>query len=169
MLTEFTPTTRSISRSAMQNAPSGIAQLRRSTEQAALHSSNSDAMNIDDFIFSEDAATPSGISLSPQLASKPADFQKPVAAHAIPIKSRKDPTQHQHQHQLHQQHQFVPQSVPEPPHHQNTEFNYVKRHLRKTSIDERQVSFGSFSPVAHPVTLLPFWTPSQLHCDPLYR
>lgn len=142
----------------MQNAPSGIAQLRKSTQQAALHS-NPDAMNIDDFIFSEDAATPAGISLSPQPASKlDDDFQRPAAAHAIPIKSRKDQAQHQHQHQQ-QQHQFVPQSVPEPPHHQNTEFNYVKRHPRKTSIDERRVSFESFSAVACAVTLLPLWMP----------
>lgn len=93
-------------------------------------------MNIDDFIFSENAATPAGISLSPQPASKPVEFQKPTG---IAIKSRKEQAQAQQSQSQQQQQQFVPQSVPE--HHQNSEFNYVKRHHRKTSIDERRVSF----------------------------
>jgi len=110
----------------------------QSSEQTAmLNNSNPEPMNIDDFIFSDNAATPVGIPMSPQPASKSTEFQTPAAggAHAIPIKSRKDQSEQQ------QQHQFVPQSVPEPPHRQNVEFNYVKRHPRKTSIDERRVSF----------------------------
>lgn len=120
-------------RPPLQNAPSGIAQLRKSSEQMAQqHSNNPDAMNIDDFIFSENAATPAGISLSPQPSTKTAEFQKPTG---IPIKSHKDQA-HAHAEQTQNQQQFVPQSVPE--HHQNPEFNYIKRHQRKTSIDERR-------------------------------
>lgn len=104
-------------------------------------------MNIDDFIFSENAATPAGISLSPQPSTKPAEFQKPTG---IPIKSHKDQAQAQAE-QMQNQQQFVPQSVPE--HHQNPEFNYIKRHQRKTSIDERRVSFcHSLCTLSHPTS-----------------
>ena len=149
---------RSVNRPGIQNTPSGIAQqLQRTSEQGALQAAAAaaDPMNIDDFIFSENAATPAGFSPSPQPAPRPAEFQKPSAAHAIPINSRK--AQHHAQQPQHSQsqlqdqiqnqdqneaNQFVPQSVPEPPHHQNTEFGYVKRHHRKTSIDERRVSLA---------------------------
>ncbi|KAF4124563.1 hypothetical protein GMORB2_5229 [Geosmithia morbida] len=156
---------------ATQNTPSGIAQLRKSSEHAAQNnsSSKSEPMNIDDFIFSENAATPSGITMSPPppptdsnsssttttttttttTNGKPA-FQKP--AHGIPIKSRMQQqngqSQPQSDHQMSDSHQFVPQSVPEPPHHFNHEFNYVKRHPRKTSIDDRRTRKrpANFSP-----------------------
>nr|AGT18049.1 AreA-AC [Hapsidospora chrysogena] len=141
---------RSVSRPSAQNAPSGIAQqLRKSSEQTAMlnNNSNPEPMNIDDFIFSDNAATPVGIPMSPQPTSKSTEFQTSAgAAHAIPIKSRRDQSE-QHQHQ--QQHQqFVPQSVPEPPHRQNVEFSYVERHPRKTSIDERRTRKrpANFSP-----------------------
>ena len=89
-------------------------------------------VDIDDFINADSAATPSGNS-PPQPPSKPT---------AIPIKSRKN-QQQQQQHQG----QFVPQSVPVTPHLQESydEFDYVQRHYRKTSIDERRVSFGPYS------------------------
>ena len=85
-------------------------------------------MNIDDFIFSDNAATPAGIS-SPQ--PPPNHLAEKSLNGAIPIKSRKEPTN-----------LFVPQSVPVPPQHQasRNEFNYINRHHRKTSIDERLVS-----------------------------
>ncbi|KAK8071031.1 hypothetical protein PG997_011234 [Apiospora hydei] len=110
------------------NAPSGIAQLRKTSDQN-LH--QTEPMNLDDFIFSENVATPAGLAdtPSPELSTKHLE-DKPahVSAAAIPIKSRKVATQH-----------FVPQSVPVPPHqkHQD-EFGYVTRHARKTSVDERR-------------------------------
>jgi GATA-binding protein len=111
-----------------QNTPSGIAQLRKSSEN---NLAQSDAMNLDDFIFSDSAATPINFP-SPQPPERPVD-DKSAHSMAIPIKSRKD-----------QSHFFVPQSVPSA--HQaaqNNEFDYVNRHLRKTSIDDRRVSTPS--------------------------
>ncbi|KAK1655920.1 hypothetical protein BDP81DRAFT_444563 [Colletotrichum phormii] len=112
------------------NPPSGIAQLRKSSEQNVNHP---EPMNLDDFIFSENIATPV-TNPSPQPTTKHHEDKNqmhPSFASAIPIKSRKDSAAQQH---------FVPQSVPFPPHHQKThdEFNYITRHHRKTSIDERR-------------------------------
>ncbi|KAK8024180.1 hypothetical protein PG993_012246 [Apiospora rasikravindrae] len=110
------------------NAPSGIAQLRKTSDQN-LH--QPEPMNLDDFIFSENVATPAGLAdtPSPELSTKHLE-DKPahVSAAAIPIKSRKVAKQH-----------FVPQSVPVPPHQKHQgEFGYVTRHARKTSVDERR-------------------------------
>lgn len=116
-----------LARPIMQNTPSGIAQLRKSSEHAL---AQPDAMNLDDFIFADSAATPVNFS-SPHGFERFAD-DKSTNSMGIPIKSRKDPSYH-----------FVPQSVPAQPLHQNAqkhEFGYVNRHLRKTSIDERRVS-----------------------------
>ena len=97
-------------------------------------------MNLDDFIFAENAATPIGAALTPTPETTMASEEK--SAHsvtsAIPIKSRKEPAQ--------QQQLLVPQSVPVPPHHPKVqdEFGYVTRHHRKTSIDDRRVSVPLF-------------------------
>ncbi|KAH7628741.1 hypothetical protein B0T09DRAFT_267364 [Sordaria sp. MPI-SDFR-AT-0083] len=118
------------SETAPQKSTSGIAQLRKSSEQT--QSQGSDLMNLDDFINGENMGTPAGMSLapSPETSSKMADDR---AAHhstasAIPIKAR-NKDQHQH---------MIPQSVPAALHHprMQTEFGYLPRHLRKTSIDE---------------------------------
>ncbi|KAI0149598.1 hypothetical protein GGR57DRAFT_226713 [Xylariaceae sp. FL1272] len=107
------------------NAPSGIAQLRKANDQNA---SQSDPMNLDDFIFPDDVATPVGLTPSPETVKQENDKAANNVAAAIPIKSRKTSTQH-----------FVPQSVPAPPHQRNQdEFGYVTRHHRKTSIDDRR-------------------------------
>lgn len=111
------------------NAPSGIAQLRKTSDQNVVHT---DPMNLDDFIFSEGVATPAGFTAtpSPDASKQEAEKVAHTTAAAIPIKSRKTPSQH-----------FVPQSVPVPAHQRNQdEFAYVTRHHRKTSIDERRVS-----------------------------
>ena len=136
-----------------QNTPSGIAQQLRNKSSENVGHSNPEPMNIDDFIFSENASTPAGISFSPLLQPNHGNGHgngtsdgghKPIptavaavaASNGIPIKSRKEQVQQQQQQQ-----QLVPQSVPEPPHHhQSNEFGYVQRHLRKTSIDDRRVS-----------------------------
>ncbi|PWY83543.1 nitrogen regulatory protein area [Aspergillus heteromorphus CBS 117.55] len=96
------------------SGPSGIAQLRL-TDRDPLPSHPStdlsvDPMNLDDFIATKGSEATSA---------------------AIPIKSRKDqiaePTP-------------VPASFPHPPQDQrkNSEFGYVPRRVRKTSIDDRQ-------------------------------
>ncbi|KAH7304969.1 hypothetical protein B0I35DRAFT_362629 [Stachybotrys elegans] len=113
--------------------PSGIAQLRKSSENV---NNQSDPMNIDDFIFAENAGTPAGVP-SPQPPQKPA-VDKPMADRpatsrgpgAIPIKSRRDSSSTG---------LFVPQSVPvqAQQHRTQNEFNYINRHHRKTSIDDR--------------------------------
>lgn len=112
------------------NAPSGIAQLRKTSDQN-IH--QPEPMNLDDFIFSENVATPAGLTdtPSPELPVKHLEDKLAHAtAAAIPIKSRKVSSQH-----------FVPQSVPVPQHQKHQEeFGYVTRHARKTSVDERRVS-----------------------------
>jgi len=95
-------------------------------------------MNLDDFIFADNMGTPAGIgnSPSPELMKKETEKSSNATASAIPIKLRKDSSA-----------QFaVPQSVPVSHHNprSNEEFNYVQRHVRKTSIDERRVSYYSF-------------------------
>lgn len=97
-------------------------------------------MNLDDFINGENISTPAGLSLapSPETSSKMADDRTAhhSTASAIPIKARKD-QQSQH---------MIPQSVPAALHHprMQTEFGYLPRHLRKTSIDETSKRVSSF-------------------------
>ncbi|EGX95327.1 Nitrogen regulatory protein areA [Cordyceps militaris CM01] len=116
----------------------GIAQLRKSSQANAVPTHNSDQMNIDEFIFPEQTGSPSVFG-SPQMSSSISAAQPS----GIPI---------------HQQPRgdglgtaFVPQSVPDAPHLQqrdNSEFNYVQRRVRKTSIDDRQTRKrpANFSP-----------------------
>lgn len=82
-----------------------------------------DQMNIDDFVFSEEAGTPAGIEEA---------FQEDTQDQGIPIKARKD--------QTNQSESFVPTSVPQQ-REMTDEFGYIKRHQRKTSIDDRRVSY----------------------------
>ncbi|KXX73486.1 Nitrogen catabolic enzyme regulatory protein [Madurella mycetomatis] len=110
---------------ASLNAPSGIAQLRRTTEQAL---PQPDPMNLDDFINNDTEDTPAGLALTPtpEAMRKAEEKSAHTTAAAIPIKSRKDPSQ-----------QLVPQSVPVVAHQRvRDEFGYLPRHPRKTSIDE---------------------------------
>ncbi|TAQ88707.1 hypothetical protein B7494_g2957 [Chlorociboria aeruginascens] len=120
---------RKLSRLNASSAPSGIAQLRKSSDQTPMDSS--DTMNLDDFIYSDNISTPAGLGMSPspEVAKKDAEKSNAIAS-AIPIKVRKESSQ-----------QFVvPQSVPIAHRNprNNDEFNYVQRHIRKTSIDERR-------------------------------
>lgn len=120
-------------RPAAISGPSGIAQLRE--EQIAAE--NLDLMNLDEFIFSENISTPTGFSNtpSPRVAKTTLDRPSNAMASAIPIKMRKESSQFTN-----------PQSVPVPQHTVRgiEEFNYVQRHVRKTSIDERRVSYVFF-------------------------
>lgn len=96
-------------------------------------------MNLDDFIFSDNISTPAGLgtsSPSPEFSRRDTEKSSNAVASAIPIKMRKESAQF-----------AIPQSVPVP--HLNPrsteEFNYVQRHVRKTSIDERRVRHPLFS------------------------
>jgi GATA-binding protein len=123
-------------------APSGIAQLRKTSEQSLLQP---EPMNLDDFLVAENMATPTGFALTPTPeTSRPFKDEGPTSASpAITIKPRKDAPQ-----------QFMPLSVPVPQHVPRTadEFAYVPRRVRKTSIDERRVScwFLDSLPAAFP-------------------
>jgi hypothetical protein len=92
-------------------------------------------MNIDDFIFPENAATPAGVASPEQPSKGLADKPNGLRAGAIPIKSRKEGNSNM----------FVPQSVPVAAHPQRgqNEFNYINRHHRKTSIDDRRTVSSS--------------------------
>ncbi|KAK4043745.1 hypothetical protein C8A01DRAFT_32063 [Parachaetomium inaequale] len=110
---------------ASANAPSGIAQLRKSSEHAPLQS---DPMNLDDFINNDSVGTPAGLALTPtpETMRQAEDRSAHTSATAIPIKSRKESAQH-----------LAPQSVPVAAHQRvQDEFGYLPRHPRKTSIDE---------------------------------
>ncbi|TVY41235.1 Nitrogen regulatory protein [Lachnellula subtilissima] len=114
------------------SAPSGIAQLRNNSDQRTPKPfDNSDAMNLDDFIFSDNISTPAGLGMSPspEFSKNDSEASSNAVASAIPIKMRKESAQF-----------AVPQSVPVPHHNPRSteEFNYVQRHVRKTSIDERR-------------------------------
>jgi len=127
---------------ALLNAPSGIAQLRKTSEQLL---PQSEPMNLDDFINGDSVGTPSGLALTPTPeAPRIGDESKAAAVHttasAIPIKPRREPAQNR-----------IPQSVPVTVHHQRLpdEFGYIPRHQRKTSIDEttRRVSWRPHAPL----------------------
>ncbi|KAK4690631.1 hypothetical protein P7C71_g6203, partial [Lecanoromycetidae sp. Uapishka_2] len=60
------------------NIPSGIAQLRRSADLS--NTPDSDAMNIDDYIFPNSVASPAGLSTSPPTPPRPAEFSPQVNA-----------------------------------------------------------------------------------------
>ena len=110
---------------ATSSTPSGIAQLRQSSGAAATSTPQLDAMNLDDLIFPTSIATPSETSPSPA----PIAGLSSVAA--IPIKHKK-PQELQH-----------PILASAPGIHldrsRQREFDYVQKHVRKTSVDERRV------------------------------
>ncbi len=111
------------------SAPSGIAQLRKSSDL----NDHPDPMNLDEFIFSDNISTPAGMSPSPELKKEKEAVPKAsnAVASAIPIKMRKESAPIS-----------IPQSVPAQQHgvRNHDEFGYVQRRIRKTSIDERRVS-----------------------------
>ncbi len=134
--------------SSSNNLPSGIAQLRKTSDLNLGH--QSDPMNLDDFIFPENvvpAATLSSthspdttVQQQKQRRRNSERLVHTTTAGAIPIKSRKNVSPSQ---------PLIPQSVPVAPHqrHQD-EFGYVTRHHRKTSIDERRVSIFALLPTS---------------------
>lgn len=117
--------------------PSGIAQLHLSDQASTMTSdpasmnldATPDPMNLDDFIVPFD-------STADYSSHAPADPHSPATPTAsIPIKARKD----------HPMLDSAPAaSFPHPPQDQrkNSEFGYVPRRVRKTSVDERQFFAG---------------------------
>lgn len=115
------------------SAPSGIAQLRKSSDQ---NNDQSDPMNLDEFIFADNISTPAGFSPSPELKEKAVPKPSNTVVSAIPINLRKESTPIS-----------IPQSVPTQQHgfRNSDEFGYVQRHYRKTSIDDRRVRALAFA------------------------
>ncbi|KAL1960478.1 hypothetical protein VTO42DRAFT_7777 [Malbranchea cinnamomea] len=93
-------------------------------------STEGDPMNLDDLIDPSSTGTPSGVSPSP---GPDGSASSHAVASAIPIKSRKE------QPDVHSD--VLPASFPHPPQDErrNSEFGYVQRRVRKTSVDERNV------------------------------
>ena len=96
-------------------------------------------MNIDDLIFPTSVASP---AISPSPPTPPVKTN--ASASAIPIQSKKDSADIPH-----------PNFLPSAPQHdriRNSEFDYVQRRVRKTSIDETRSRKrpAEFSPQVHP-------------------
>lgn len=138
-------------RPAMKSAPSGIAQqLRRSVDQqaqaspaataaAAASASDPNAMNIDDFIQPSSVGSPAGLPPSPSNEIRTSSTAPATAtAPAIPIRK---PNQQHHDRDLSLAHASAPPVPPQLHRDRENEFGYVQRRVRKTSIDERRVSF----------------------------
>ena len=86
-------------------------------------------MSIDDFVLPTSLASPIGLSPLPPETHEPIRPTKPSTA--IPIKGRKDPPP--------EPHPAFPPSAPPQETLRNLEFDYVRRRVRKTSIDETRV------------------------------
>lgn len=120
-----------------RNAPSGIAQLRQSSDQTIKPAD--DGMNLDDFIVPSSMGTPAGISPTPSTTT--ADYEAAAAtAGAIPINRRQQQIQDE---ELNISRASAPIVGPFEHGRAMDEFGYVPRHVRKTSIDERRVSLDS--------------------------
>ncbi|KIX10402.1 uncharacterized protein Z518_01484 [Rhinocladiella mackenziei CBS 650.93] len=133
------------------SAPSGIAQqLRKSVDTSAESEQPSDPMNLDDFIVPSSVASPAGMT-SPA-TSEPVNGQsKPTQAPGIPIAARTKP-------QVQIPKGLPPSSMPQSsiPLRRSSEFDYVQKRVRKTSIDERRGNRkrpADFSPQVPPLTV----------------
>jgi GATA-binding protein len=114
------------------SAPSGIAQqLRKSIDKGLEMEHSSDPMNLDDFIVPSSVASPAGI-MTPA-ATEPAAQPKTTQASGVPIATRNKP-------QVQIPKNLPPSSMPQTsiPTYRTSEFDYVRKRVRKTSIDERR-------------------------------
>lgn len=112
-------------------APSGIAQLRKKSQDANAHRSR--VLHFDDLIQPNSASSPAGISRSPSFDPIQAP-RKESHPPAIAIRAPDDA----HDDTLHPSRASAP-SVPPPKRSDQSDFSYVQRRLRKTSVDERMV------------------------------
>ena len=117
-----------------QNTPSGIAQLRKSSEQA--NKAEEQHMNLDDFIVPSSIGTPAGVS--PAMADLPDESLSSTTTmiSAIPIKQK----ERLRGEEMQLSRMSAPSVTPLEQDRNTHEFGYVQRHVRKTSIDERRVS-----------------------------
>ncbi|KIW71294.1 hypothetical protein, variant [Phialophora macrospora] len=122
---------------APSSAPSGIAQqLRKSIDKGLENEHASDPMNLDDFIVPSSVASPAGI-ISPAAtdpaATEPAAQSKTTQVPGVPIATRNKP-------QVQIPKNLPPSSMPQTsiPTYRTSEFDYVRKRVRKTSIDERR-------------------------------
>jgi len=128
-----------------RNAPSGIAQLRQSSDQTIKNSQTDDAMNLDEFIVPTSIGTPAGISPTP--SSTMAELESATAtAPGIPINRRQQQLLDE---DMNLARASAPTGGPFEQGRNHNEFGYVPRHVRKTSIDERRVGPVS-STIWHP-------------------
>lgn len=94
------------------------------------HASDADLMNLDDYIVPSSAPSPAAAA-TPSPPYNDATAPSNAVSTAIPIKHRKDSEQAPH-----------PNFAPSAPSHDRSrasEFGYVQRRVRKTSIDETKV------------------------------
>ena len=134
----FPPSKTSLSPPAPVRTPSGIAQLRQSVDASA--GQTNDPMNLDDFIVPSSVASPAGILTPASTETMPSIGTS--HEYAMPSKSKPKPNVH------------IPQSLPASsvpkssiPPHRSSEFDYVPKRVRKTSIDERRSSVSCVSPL----------------------
>lgn len=128
------------SKPRLSSQPSGIAQqIQRKASEKTLRTD--DSMNLDDFIMPHSVASPAARSRSPSTQPMAA----PTQTQGIHIQRQK----HLHDPDLMTSRASAPSIAPfhDP---RNTEFGYVPRRVRKTSVDERQVClFHIFGFVVH--------------------
>ena len=127
------------------STPSGIAQqLRKSIDKSADNEHSTSPMNLDDFIVPSSVASPAGMPTP--ATSETAAPSRNMEAPGIPIISRTKPQVQIPKH-------LPPSSVPQTaiPPHRTSEFDYVRKRVRKTSIDERRG--GVSSPCHYPADL----------------
>jgi hypothetical protein len=119
------------------SAPSGIAQqLRRSVDQPVELELTSEPMNLDDFIVPSSIASPAGIT-SPAPTEGLTQNRAPQGSANICVTPRNKPS-------VQIPMNLPPSSMPQSSValNRSSEFDYVQRRVRKTSIDERRgVSF----------------------------
>lgn len=127
-----------LERTAGSNQPSGIAQQLRQASIAKSKQEHDDHMNLDDFIVPTSVGTPAGISPAP--SGLDIDLSSMAGpASTLPINRRQQQIQAEEL-------SLARASAPSQSALQQKvsgEFDYVPRHVRKTSIDERRVSPAS--------------------------
>ena len=118
------------------NPPSGIAQLRQSTQQTQAGKGLEESMDLDEFIVPSSIGTPAGVSPAPSsTAGESESLTSVTTLSAIPIKQQ----QRLQSNDVSLARASAPSVPPLQASRTNQEFNYVQRHVRKTSIDERRV------------------------------
>ena len=117
--------------------PSGIAQLRRAVEQDAVlpHqslASNGNTVNLDDVIMPNSVSSPAGLSRSPSTDPNTSATTGPMGPLSNNVALKEN--------DLNPARASAPSHAPfKTP--RAAEFGYIPRHVRKTSVDDRRVSF----------------------------